>query len=247
MDPPRKPPNTTGDQLFEEWPIYEKLLIHDYMDHRAFFNRLQAEVLARFKRPVAILDLGCGDLTPILPMLANVPLQRYVGVDESAVALALATRRLAGLQVPGRLVKGDLLAAMAGMGESFDIVLASFSLHHLANPKDKQRTLECGRQLLTPDGLFAVIDVFSAESEPRDQYLERWITHAKARYLELQDEEKEILFQHVQSRDFPVSLTTYKAFGKQAGLGQFEVLLEDRERLNCLVTFSPDGYFGQSA
>jgi len=227
-----------GDQLFEEWQIYEKLLIHDYMDHRAFFNRLQAEILSRFTRPVSILDLGCGDMTPILSLLANVPVQRYVGIDESEVALALASRRLGELSVPGHLVRGDLLAAMADIGESFDIVLASFSLHHLADPMDKQRTLEAGRKLLTADGFFALVDVFCGESEPREGYLERWIEHARTRYAELHDGEKKILFDHVHRRDFPVSLSTFETLGKQAGLGQFNVLLQDGAQLNCLVTFS---------
>lgn len=228
-----------SDQLFEEWQIYEKLLIHDYMDHRAFFNRLQAEILSRFARPVTLLDLGCGDMTPLQSLLSDVPVQRYLGIDESDVALALAARRLGELNVPGRLVKGDLRTAMAEIGESFDIVLASFSLHHLADPMDKQRTLEAGRKLLTTDGLFALVDVFSAESEPRDHYLERWINHARTRYAELHDAEKKILFEHVRARDFPVSLTAFEALGKQAGLGRFEVLLQDHARLNCLVTFSP--------
>lgn len=227
-----------GDQLFEEWQIYEKLLIHDYMDHRAFFNRLQAEILARFGHPVSILDLGCGDLTPILPMLESLPVQRYVGIDESGVALALAARRLEKLSVPCRLVRGDLLAAMPETGESFDVVLASFSLHHLADPKDKQRALEAGGQRLSRDGLFALVDVFCADSEPRDRYVERWIDHAEARYLALQDTEMKILFDHVRARDFPVSLKVFEALGKQAGLEKFEVLMKDQANLNCLVTFS---------
>jgi methylase of polypeptide subunit release factors len=82
-----------GDQLFEEWQVYEKLLIHDYMDHRAFFARLQAEVLARLQRPLAVLDLGCGDLAPILPLLEALPVREYLGVDESGAALAMAARR----------------------------------------------------------------------------------------------------------------------------------------------------------
>jgi len=227
-----------SDQLFEEWQIYEKLLIHDYMDHRAFFNRLQVEILARFKRPVAILDLGCGDLRPILAVLETVPVQRYVGIDESEVALALAARRLEQLSVPRRLVKGDLLEAMAEIGEFFDVVLASFSLHHLADPAYKQRALEAGRQLLTSDGLFAVVDVFCAESEPRNGYLERWIAHAQERYEELHTAELKILFDHVRSRDFPVSLSTFEALGKRAGLGRFEVLMKDHAELNCLVTLT---------
>jgi len=230
--------DVVSDQLFEEWAIYEKLLIHDYMDHRAFFNRLQAEILGRFKRPVAILDLGCGDLSPIMGILENVPVQSYAGIDESDVALALAARRLEQLSVPRRLIKGDLLEAMVEIGECFDVVLASFSLHHLANPAYKQRVLEAGRQLLARDGLFAVVDVFCAESESRNSYLERWITHAEERYEELHTAELKILFDHVRSRDFPVSLSTFKALGQQAGLGQFEVLMTDHANLNCLVTFS---------
>lgn len=227
-----------SDQLFEEWQIYEKLLVHDYMDHRAFFNRLQAEILARFEHPVAILDLGCGDLAPILPILENVPVQRYVGIDESDVALALAGRRLERLSVPCRLVKGDLLEALPDIGESFDIVLASFSLHHLADPAYKQRALEAGNRLLTGDGLFAVVDVFCADSEPRNGYLERWIDHAETRYRELHAAEKKILFDHVRSRDFPVSISAFEALGKQAGLEHFEVLMRDQADLNCLVTFA---------
>ena len=227
-----------GDQLFEEWQVYEKLVTHDYMDHRAFFNRLQMEITGRFERPVAILDLGCGDLTPILPMLANLPLRLYVGIDESDAALALASRRLQAMRVTGRLIKGDLLASLAEMEDSFDIILASFSLHHLADPADKQRTLEAARQHLNPEGFIALIDVFSAEEEVRDQYLERWINHAENRYVELQADEKELLFKHVRARDFPVSQATFQAFGRQAGLEGFAVLLEDRARLNALVTFS---------
>ena len=227
-----------GDQLFEEWQVYEKLLIHDYMDHRAFFTRLQTEIARRFEYPVAILDLGCGDLSPILPMLANVSLREYVGIDESDTALALASRRLAKLPVSGRLVKGDLLSSMAEIEGTFDIILASFSLHHLADPVDKRRTLEAGRQRLTAEGIFALIDVFSAEVESREQYHERWIKHVKNYYVELQAEEKELLFNHVLARDFPVSQTTYQALGRQAGLEGFDVLLEDRFRMNALVTFS---------
>jgi SAM-dependent methyltransferase len=227
-----------NDQLFEEWQVYEKLLIHDYLDHSAFFTRLQTEIERRFAHPVAILDLGCGDLSPILPMLSNLSLREYVGIDESEAALTLASRHLEELSVPARLVKGDLLSSLAEIGESFDVILASFSLHHLADPADKRRTLEAGRQRLKAEGIFALIDVFSDEAESREQYLERWIKHAEDHYVELQVDEKELLFNHVRARDFPVSQAAFQALGRQAGLGGFDVLLEDSVRMNALVTFS---------
>lgn len=228
-----------GDRLFEEWQVYGKLVTHDYMDHRVFFKRLQAEIAARFERPVAILDLGCGDLTPILPILPNLALRQYVGIDESGAALALASRNMQALSVPGRLIKGDLLLSLDEMEDCFDIILASFSLHHLADPADKRRTLQAARQHLKPEGFIAIIDVFCAQEELREQYLERWINHAENRYVELQAEERALLFDHVRARDFPVSHATFQSLGREAGLPGFALLLEDQAGLNALVTFSP--------
>lgn len=227
-----------GDQLFEEWPVYEKLLIHDYMDHRAFFARLQAEVQRRFQRPPAILDLGCGDLTPILPMLAAVPVQRYVGIDESDVALLIAGNRLAELGHASRLIRGDLVEVLDSIPGPFDLVLASFSLHHLADRADKLLTLKRAARLLTDDGFFAMIDVFCEEAEARDHYVGRWIANAERRYRELLPSEKAVLFDHVRARDFPLSLDDWRALGREAGLPRVEMLLEDAERLNRLVTFT---------
>ena len=227
-----------GDQLFQEWQIYEKLLIHDYMDHRAFFDRLQAELLARFDRPISILDLGCGDLAPILPMLSSVPVQRYVGVDESEVALRIAAQRLDRMGQDARLVENDLLAALDVVSGPFDLILASFALHHLADSDDKLRTLKGAARLLTEDGILAMIDVFSAESEPREDYLGRWIANAERRYEALQPAEKTVLFDHVRARDFPLSVGHWRRLGEQAGLPRMEILLEDRDGLNKLVTFA---------
>jgi SAM-dependent methyltransferase len=227
-----------ADQLFQEWQVYEKLLIHDYMDHRAFFARLQDEILARFSRPVRLLDLGCGDLAPVASLLKEIPVKSYVGIDESDVALALAAERLDRLQVPGRLVKGDLLDVLPDLPETFDVILASFSLHHLASPADKQATLEAARRHLAADGLFALIDVVCAEAEPRERYVKRWIEHADGRYQELLPAEKAVLFDHVNARDFPVSLADWQQMSKQAGLQEFHVLLQDSAQLNCLVMFS---------
>ena len=227
-----------GDQLFQEWQVYEKLLIHDYMDHKAFFARLQAEVTRRFQGPVSILDLGCGDLTPILPMLGAVPVSRYVGIDESEVALSIAKSRLGNLGLPAELIHGDLRESLDAISGPFDLVLASFALHHLPDPADKLQTLIRAARSLRENGIFAMVDVFCFKTEPRERYLERWIANAEARYLELQPEEKTLLFDHVRARDFPLSLEEWREVGEQAGLPHFQVLLEDREGLSRLVTFS---------
>lgn len=228
----------TGDRLFEEWRVYEKLLIHDYMDHRAFFERLQQEIARRFDRPVALLDLGCGDLAPMQPLLRAVPVARYVGIDESEAALAMAAPRLRDFAFPGRLEHGDLRQRLLRLEGPFDVIVASFSLHHLADPQDKQATLAAARPLLGRDGLFAVIDVFSADGEARSDYVERWVVHADRRYAELLPDEKQLLFDHVRRRDYPISLERCRELAEAAGFSRFDVLLSDAPQLNHLVTIS---------
>lgn len=228
-----------ADALFEEWRVYEKLLIYDYMDHRACFDRLAREITNRFDRPVTILDLGCGDLTPIRPLLAKVPVAQYVGIDESEVALSIARAHLEEDAVPGQLVKDDMRDALATLDHSFDIIIASFSLHHLADPDEKQAVFAACVPLLSSDGFLAVIDVFSESLEPRDDYVERWIRHADECYSALAPEEKQLLFDHVRARDFPVSLEHCRMLGEAAGLQNFAVLHEDAPCLNRMVTLSP--------
>jgi ubiquinone/menaquinone biosynthesis C-methylase UbiE len=228
-----------ADTLFEEWRVYEKLLIHDYMDHRVCFDRLAREITTRFDRPVTILDLGCGDLTPIRTLLAKVPVAHYVGIDESEVALSIARARLEEDAVPGQLVQNDMRDALATLDHSFDIIIASFSLHHLANPDEKQAVFAACVPLLSSDGFLAIIDVFSESLEPRDHYIERWIRHADQCYSALAPEEKQLLFDHVRARDFPVSLAHCRMLGEAAGLQNFAVLHEDAPCLNRMVTLSP--------
>jgi SAM-dependent methyltransferase len=227
-----------ADALFQEWQVYEKLVIHDYMDHRAFFDRLAGEITTRFDRPVRVLDIGCGDLTPVRPLLAAVPVECYVGIDESEVALSIARAHLEESAVPGELVAGDMREVLTSQSGSFDVIIASFSLHHLPGADEKRAVFAACAPLLSSDGFLAVIDVFTNPSEPRDEYVERWIGHADARYEALEPAEKQLLFDHVRSRDYPVSLEQCRILGQAAGLTAFEVLLEDLPLLNRLVTLS---------
>lgn len=178
------------------------------------------------------------DLTPILPLLQGIPLKRYVGVDESAGALAIAAQKLAERGLSGELINGDLQAILITLQEKFDLVVASFSLHHLVNLTDKLNTLQAIEQHLTADGMFALIDVFCKEDEARSDYLERWLAHADKHYAELQPEEKQLLFDHVRARDNPASENQWRSMAKQANLGQFAIIEKDAFRINGLATFS---------
>jgi len=224
-----------SDPLFDEWNAYQKLLAHDYMYHAAFFSRLKHEIQRRFNGPIAILDLGCGDVSPIRTILEELDISLYCGVDQSETALSIAEANLASMDIPSRLYPGDLLETMRTLRNRFDVIVASFSLHHLQTAEAKRQVLEECRCVLNPAGMIAIIDVFHAEDETREEYLWRWVNFAEKNYVALDDAEMTSLVNHVQSNDFPETISSYQSIGRAAGFGKFEVLLQDREKLNHLV------------
>ena len=224
------------DPLFDEWRAYQKLLDHDYMSHAAFFNHLEFEIQQRFHCPIALLDLGCGDASPIRPMLKERDVSLYCGIDKSETALSKAEANLASLNFPYRLFPGDLLESLRTLSGRFDVIVASFSLHHLQTAEAKQQVLEECHRVLNPGGLVAIVDVFHAEDETREEYLYRWVDFAEKSYEALDNEEMTSLTDHVRSNDFPETLSTYRYIARAAGFDKFEILLQDREKLNHLVT-----------
>lgn len=225
------------DPLFHEWRAYEKLVENDYMGHLQFFQRLSEEVASRFRKPIAILDLGCGDAAPTQLLLRDTQVEYYCGIDASETALNHATALLASTKHPHRLIAGDMLETARLLDDSYNLIFASFSLHHLQAPADKQALLTECRRLLRPKGLVAVIDVFLDECEPRDNYLDRFERQAREQYNSLTSPELTTLISHVRSSDYPESVRTYQEFGLHAGFNLARSLLRDENTRIQLISF----------
>jgi hypothetical protein len=72
--------------------------------------------------------IRCDDTGPVV---VGTLAARYVGIDVAAPALALAARTLDGCPAKLDLRVGDLLEAVTATGESYDVILACFAVHHL--------------------------------------------------------------------------------------------------------------------
>lgn len=224
-------------QLFDEWTTYEKVVANDYMHHRTFLAKLETEIGYRIRAPLAVVDLGCGDCAPIIPLLQRFQIDRYSGIDQSENALARAQANLETTGMPFTLHCGTMLQELGQLDGYFNVAVASYSLHHLQSSEKQDVLIEC-RRLLEPGGLLAIIDVFREEGEAREAYLQRWETNARHSFTVLESEEMDELLDHVRACDFPETVAAYRTLGARAGFRQVRPIARDAKRLNRLIILS---------
>ncbi|GAA1948791.1 class I SAM-dependent methyltransferase [Amycolatopsis minnesotensis] len=107
--------------------------------------------------PRRIVDLGCGTGAGTFALLTRFPEARVTAVDSSVDHLNRLRDKACESGVTDRVhvVQADLDAVWPDLGEP-DLVWASASLHHMADPA---RALRQIRGILTPGGLFALVEL----------------------------------------------------------------------------------------
>ncbi|MCB1693505.1 MAG: class I SAM-dependent methyltransferase [Pseudomonadales bacterium] len=225
------------EALFSEWTTYRKVVENDYMHHHDYFGALASIIDGRFSAPIHVLDIGCGDAAPVLDLLATALVARYVGLDESSSALSLAGETLASTDVPFELIAGSMESAIEGVTGTFDLIVASYSLHHL-DGEQKQKMLSRLKSLLAPGGMIAVIDVFLEPGETRDRYQVRWEEDARSRFKALAPAELDELVSHIRGSDLPETLEDYSRWAMDAGFEQVRQVARGPARLNQFISIT---------
>lgn len=155
---------------------------HDHLDHgpggrhqehgdggQAEILDLDAEVLAEHiasltawlplkSEPHQIVDLGCGTGTGTFALIERFPDAHVTAVDTSAGHLQILREKACARGVGERVrtVQADLDAPRWPDLGTPDLVWASASMHHMADPA---RALAGVHELLAPGGLFAVVEL----------------------------------------------------------------------------------------
>jgi ubiquinone/menaquinone biosynthesis C-methylase UbiE len=211
---------------FEHWAMYEAVVEHNYMLHAELIEALGGWA-ADYGRPLAILDLGCGDAYLPTNAFRAAEVEQYAGVDLSESAVVRAREHLA--LWPGRatVTNGNMLAFLTSVADaSKNLVLASYSLHHFATPQKFAILSEC-RRTLGPGGTLIWIDSVMREGESRDDYLGRQ-THAfRHDWTGLTEEQREKVVAHVWESDFPESARWMNTATATLGFGPGEMMLEN--------------------
>ncbi len=107
----------SGMDFFDrQWSTYRRVVDHDLMEHQALSAATTAAIegwLAQRPQgssPPQMVDLGCGDLALLAPLLRRLPLGSYLGLDLSAPVLPRAAAQLQGVPYPCAWREQDLLS-----------------------------------------------------------------------------------------------------------------------------------------
>lgn len=226
------------------WSTYRQVLEHDLMEHGALTAAITRTIdgwLAQ-RGPGATaphaVDLGCGDLSLLPPLLRRLPLASFTGLDLNGAVLPLAGEALGPVPYPCRFLEGDLLAWAEAEpeGAPVDLLLSSFAVHHLQEP-DKGRFLRGCRRRIAPGGLLLWADVFRAPGEDRDSYVGRYSARVHG-WSPLELERQEEVIDHLSHWDHPADPETIMREAEAAGW-KWQWAWQGQHRAEALAVLTP--------
>ena len=205
-----------------EWSTYRKMVENNFLFHREAYARLHDVVVQQYARPFHFLDIACGDASASAGALAGTTVAAYTGIDFSALALDLAAKNLSVLSCPVTLVRLDFLDAIDETRTPVDLAWIGLSLHHLLAP-GKLAFMRKVRGLLKPGGQLMVFENTSPDGEDRPTWLGRWDLQRSLWHAYSADEWTRMA-NHVHAADFPETISTWRALGRDAGFRSVEDL-----------------------
>jgi 2-polyprenyl-3-methyl-5-hydroxy-6-metoxy-1,4-benzoquinol methylase len=127
---------------------FENMLVQQWLPE-------MPEVRAKLKHGANLADVGCGRGYGVVKMAQEFPNSRFVGYDQFAPSIAIATDRAQAAAIANR-TRFQQLDVAAGLPEQYDIVTTFDVIHDSADPL---RLLRAIRQGLKPDGTYICLEV----------------------------------------------------------------------------------------
>ena len=231
------------DLFAQQWATYRAVVTHDLMEHRALTAATAAALEGWLaQRPAGspapeLVDLGCGDLALLAPLLQRLPLGAYTGLDLTAEVLPLAQAALGPVPYPTHWRQGDLLAWIQGDGTPVEVIHSAFALHHL-NDSEKGVFLEAARRRIAPGGLLLWADVFREPGEELTAYRQRYCTRIRQGWAALSPQQQSQVADHLSSFDIPAERERIEALAQAAGW-RWQWTWQGQHRAEALAVLTP--------
>lgn len=223
--------STYSNEFFNnEWRIYQKVLNNNYLRHQEIYSTLHKLLVDYFQKSFSMLDLGCGDSTFITQAVFNTTIIEYQGVDLSESALEIANFNMASVDCEKNFIQGDFLEVVPELlnkrKHGFDIIIASYTLHHLSL---EQKDIIIGQlaSLLQTDGVFILIDIVRRKKEVLEVFMKRYLEGIRKYWSLLTPQEYLMTENHISSQDFPETQETLYEISRKHNFTRAECLYCD--------------------
>lgn len=210
-------------EFFEQqWRTYRSVIDNDWMEHRdvtaACAGALRSWMTEHPDRhgQARFLDLGCGDLAQMAPVVRGLQLGTYVGLDITEQVLPKARASLGSVPFATEFHHAEMSTFVAADSEPFDVVHSAFVLHHLTDDA-KAPFLSALRGRIRPGGVFVWADVFRPSGETRSDYLARYAARIRRSWEAITVEAREEIVEHITACDFPADRESIELAAQHAG------------------------------
>ena len=222
-----------GNFFDSRWNAYRDFLNLDLLNHKKLFQQLATHIQKYLPTDYSLLDLACGDCEPAGKLLKLLPAKSYVGIDIAAEVLKLSFPNLNHFHGKKALIPLDFTIYLEQPSESFDLILLSYSLHHLKT-EDKKRCIENARKKLNPGGFLAIIDGMRLNDQSREDWLNLCYNYMENKSQGQCPESCKIVRAHMIEADIPEEGREYVRMATEAGFSRTELSLEDASGLGIL-------------
>ncbi len=198
----------------------------------ALAMRLACDAAARTTpRATALLDIGCGAGNYSLSLLQRLPALDVTLLDLSAAMLDRARERVSSA------TSGQVTTLQADIREaefssaSFDLIVASASLHHLRADTEYQAVFQKCFAALRPGGSFWIVDLVTHEIPAVQNLL--WERYGEYLSALKGDQSRDEIFAYIEREDTPRPVSSQLAWLRAAGFSAVDVLHKN----TCFATF----------
>jgi ubiquinone/menaquinone biosynthesis C-methylase UbiE len=209
------------EQFQQQWNTYQKLVDADCLAHREVAALVHDTLTGTFPAPFTFLDIACGDASMMRTALRGTKVRHYHGIDLSQPALELAAANLVDMPFEVDLDHRDFVEGMMRRPEHADAAWCGLSIHHLSTD-EKLRLMTAIRGAVGAQGLFLLYEPTRHDGEDRDAFLARFREASKRLWTVLSPEEWNQVWHHIETCDFPETVTGWRELGRKAGFARAE-------------------------
>lgn len=221
--------------FLNQWEIYQYVVDANFMAHRQIKQHLRTYFTQHCLDAFSLLDLGCGDASVMSAVLQNSAVSYYSGIDLSAAALEIAEKNTKENALNAHFAIGDLKNFDTVIQQqSFDVIVAGFSLHHLS-VEEKYDFFQRCRSVLNDNGILIIYDVLRRHQESRATYLDRYCQQIEQSWTGLTTEMQDVIYGHIRSSDYPQSLQELEAMAQETQFDNVSVVYSDEMAFHHLL------------